>query len=102
MVSALEFHCCRGIPLVNQKLTFDGRIMRHNNFSPRSHQAVSLQVAPFLKGTDQGEPQQAESAVTIGRPCCVAGTQASRREVHSSQQLFGSGRDASLLCHNLF
>ena len=45
---------------------------------------------------------QAESAVKPGGPRCVAGTQASRREVHSGQQLFGSGRDASLLCHYLF
>ena len=42
---------------------------------------------------------QAESAVTSGGPRCVAGTQASRREV---QQLFSSGHDASLLCHYLF
>ena len=45
---------------------------------------------------------QAESAVTPGEPRCLARTQASRREVHSGQQLFGSGRDASLLCHYLF
>ena len=49
-VSALEFRCCRVIPLRNQKRTFDERIScitRHNDFSPRSHRAVSLQVAPF-------------------------------------------------------
>ena len=49
-VSALEFRCCRVIPLRNQKRTFDERIScitRHNDFSPRSHWAVSLQVAPF-------------------------------------------------------
>ena len=45
---------------------------------------------------------QAESVVTSGGPRCVAGTQASRREVHCSQQLFSSGHDASLLCHYLF
>ena len=42
---------------------------------------------------------QAESAVTPGGPRCVAGTKASRREVHCGQQLFSSGHDASLLCH---
>ena len=39
-VSSLEFRCCREIPSVNQKLTFDERIIcitRHNGFSPRSH-----------------------------------------------------------------
>ena len=49
-VSALEFRCCREFPFVNQMLTFDERISctRHDDFSPRSHRAVSLQVAPFL------------------------------------------------------
>ena len=40
------------IPLANHKLTFDervGYITRHDDFVPRSHRAVSLQVAPFLK-----------------------------------------------------
>ena len=40
----------RVIPLVNQKRTFDERIRcitRHHDISPRSHRAVSLQVAPF-------------------------------------------------------
>ena len=47
----LEFRCCRVILLANQKLTFDERIScitRHDNFSPRSHRSISLQVAPFL------------------------------------------------------
>ena len=38
--------------LANQKLTFDERIScitRHDDFSSRSHRAVSLQVAPFLR-----------------------------------------------------
>ena len=38
------------IPLVNQKRTFDERIRcitRHDDISPRSQRAVSLQVAPF-------------------------------------------------------
>ena len=51
-VSALEFRCCREIPLVNQKLTFYERIScirRHDGFSPRSYRAVSLQVAPFAR-----------------------------------------------------
>ena len=51
-VSALEFRCCREIPLVNQKLTFYERIScirRHDGFSPRSYRAVSLQVAPFVR-----------------------------------------------------
>ena len=51
-VVALEFRCSREIPLVNQKLTFDEKIsciMRHDDFSPRSQRAVSLQVAPFLR-----------------------------------------------------
>ena len=49
---ALQFRCCRMIPTANHKLTFDERIgciTRHDDFVPRSHQAVSLQVAPFLK-----------------------------------------------------
>ena len=49
---ALEFRCCRMIPTANHKLTFDERIgciTRHDDFVPRSHRAVSLQVAPFLK-----------------------------------------------------
>ncbi|RMX43906.1 hypothetical protein pdam_00011262, partial [Pocillopora damicornis] len=44
LVSALDFRCCR--------LTFDERIgciTRLNDFVPRSHRAVSLQVAPSLK-----------------------------------------------------
>ena len=52
MVSALEFRCCREFPLLNQKLTFDGRInciARHDDFPPRSHRAVSLQAASFLR-----------------------------------------------------
>ena len=51
-VSALEFRWRREIPSVNQKLTFDERIgciTRHDDFSPRSHRAVSLQVVPFLR-----------------------------------------------------
>ena len=51
-VSALEFRCCREIPLVNQELTFYERIScirRHDGFSPRSYRAVSLQVAPFAR-----------------------------------------------------
>ena len=49
---ALEFRCCRMIPTANHKLTFDERIgciTRHDDFVSRSHRAVSLQVAPFLK-----------------------------------------------------
>ena len=49
---ALEFCCCRVIPIENHKLIFDQRIgciTRHDDFVPRSHRAVSLQVAPFLK-----------------------------------------------------
>ena len=52
LVSALEFRCCRVIPLTNQKLTFDEKISfitRYDDFSLRSHRAVSLQVAPFLR-----------------------------------------------------
>ena len=51
-VSALEFRCCREIPLVNQKLTFYeiiSCIRRHDGFSPRSYRAVSLQVASFAR-----------------------------------------------------
>ena len=50
--NALEFRCYTVIPLANQKLNFDDRIScftRHDDFSPRSHRAVSLQVAPFLR-----------------------------------------------------
>ena len=49
---SLLFRCCREIPSVNQKLTFDKRIScttRPDDFLPRSHPNVSLQVAPFLK-----------------------------------------------------
>ena len=49
---ALEFRCCRMIPLANHKLAFDeriGSVTRHDDFVPRSHRAVSLQVAPFFK-----------------------------------------------------
>ena len=49
---ALEFRCCRMIPIANHKLTFDERIgciTRRDDFVPGSHRAVSLQVAPFLK-----------------------------------------------------
>ena len=49
-VNALEFRCCRIIPQRNQRRTFDKRIScitRHDDFSPRSHRAVSLQVATF-------------------------------------------------------
>ena len=49
---SLLFRCSREIPSVNQKLTFDKRIScttRPDDFSPRSHPNVSLQVAPFLK-----------------------------------------------------
>ena len=52
LVNALEFRCYTVIPLANQKLNFDDRIScftRHDDFSPRSHRAVSLQVAPFLR-----------------------------------------------------
>ena len=52
MVSALEFRCCKVIPLVNHKITFDERIgciTRQDGFSPRSHRAVSLKVALFLR-----------------------------------------------------
>ena len=51
-VSALEFRWRREIPSVNQKLTFEERIgciTRHDDFSPRSHRTVSLQVVPFLR-----------------------------------------------------
>ena len=52
MVSALEFRCCKVIPLVNHMITFDERIgciTRQDGFSPRSHRAVSLKVALFLR-----------------------------------------------------
>ena len=51
-VSALEFRCCKEIPTINQKLTFSeiiSYITRHDDFPPRSHRAVSVQVAPFLR-----------------------------------------------------
>ena len=50
--SALEFRCCRVIALANQKRTFDEKvsyITSHDDFLPRSHRAVSLRVAPFLR-----------------------------------------------------
>ena len=52
LVSTLVFGCSKEIPSINQKLTFDeiiSCITGHEDFSPRSHQAVSLQVAPFLR-----------------------------------------------------
>ena len=52
LVNAPEFRCCRVISLANQKLTFDeiiSCITRHDDFSPRSDRAVSLQTAPFLR-----------------------------------------------------
>ena len=51
-VSVLEFRCCRVIPSGNHKLTSKERIScirRHDDLSPRSHWAVSLQVAPLLR-----------------------------------------------------
>ena len=62
-VSALEFRCCRVLPLTNQKRTFDERIScitRHDDFSPRSHRAVSLQVATFSRECkDRGSRRRA-------------------------------------------
>ena len=52
LVNAPEFRCCRVISLANQKLTFDEIIIcttKHDDFSPRSDRAVSLQTAPFLR-----------------------------------------------------
>ena len=52
LVGAIGFRSRGVIPIANQKLTLDERIScitRHNDFSPRSHRVVSLQVAPFLK-----------------------------------------------------
>ena len=59
MVSALGFRCCRVISLANQKLTFDCSIERIrwitcDNFSPKSHRSVLLQVAPFLRHCKSG------------------------------------------------
>ena len=42
----------KGISLWKPKANFDERIScitRHNDFSPRGHRAVSLQVAPYLR-----------------------------------------------------
>ena len=64
LVSALEFRRCWVIPSANQKLTFDERIScitRHDDFSPRSHRAVSLEVSPFLrdrKGNSLSSPSR--------------------------------------------
>ena len=64
-VSALVFRCCREIPLVNQKLTFEERIScitRHDDFPPRSNRAVLLQVAPSpidCKGRGYGHGRRA-------------------------------------------
>ena len=64
-VSALVFRCCREIPLVNQKLTFEeriSRITRHDDFPPRSNRAVLLQVAPSpidCKGRGYGHGRRA-------------------------------------------
>ena len=50
LLSAPKFRCCRVIPLENQDLTFDERIStRLDDFSPKSHRAVSLQVVPFFR-----------------------------------------------------
>ena len=52
LVNTPEFRCCRVISLANQKLTFDeiiSCITSHDDFSPRSDRAVSLQTAPFLR-----------------------------------------------------
>ena len=51
LVGAIGFRSRGVIPLANQKLTFDERIsciVKHDDFSPRSHRAVSQQVTPFL------------------------------------------------------
>ena len=48
----ITFYSFSLIPLAHHKLTFDERIgciTRHDDFVPRSHRAVSLQVASFLK-----------------------------------------------------
>ena len=62
--SALEFRCCRVIPLRNQKLTSGERIScitRHDDFSPKSHRVVSLQVAPFLRDCNLRRAGQTEN-----------------------------------------
>ena len=51
LVGAIGFRSRGVIPLANQKLTFDERIsciVKYDDFSPRSHRAVSQQVTPFL------------------------------------------------------
>ena len=66
-VSGLEFRCCRVLPLTNQKRTFDERIScitRHDDFSPRSHLAVSLQVAPFRREC-KGRGSRRRSGLTV-------------------------------------
>lgn len=60
-VSALEFRCCREIPLVNQKLTFDERIScitRHDDL----HRDV---IGKLLLSS---EIAKAEAIVTIVEP----------------------------------
>ena len=64
-VSALEFRCCREIPLVNQKLTFDERIScitRHDDL----HRDVIGK--PHCKLLLSSEIAKAEAIVTIVEP----------------------------------
>ena len=54
LVSALEFRCCRVIPLAAEKLTLESSIERicitmRDDLSPRSHRAVLLQVTHFIR-----------------------------------------------------
>ena len=52
LISAIEFRSRGVIPLANQKLPFDERIsciVKRDDFSPRSHRAVSQQVTPFVR-----------------------------------------------------
>ena len=49
---ALEFRCCRMIPLANHKLTFDERIgcvTRHDDFVPRSHGQFHCKLLLYSK-----------------------------------------------------
>ena len=65
-VSAPEFRCCSEVPLVNQKLTFDqiiSCITRHDNFSLRSHRAVSLQG--YLRDRRAGQTERKASEFIV-------------------------------------
>ena len=65
-VSAPGFRCCSEIPLVNQKVTFDqiiSCITRHDNFSLRSHRAVSLQG--YLRDRRAGQTERKASEFIV-------------------------------------